>query len=333
MKKKWIILLSSIAIIFIACQAEDSVQPKDTEKAFKESESEQMEDSISLPDDGLQKRDKSNEVSALQQALSYLGYSIEETGIYNDITTWAITDSQLQKDVMVSGLYDTDTKEAREKLLQEDGKITAGSQLEKPASPDQYPEIVENPYDVLALVNKNHALPSDYVPEDLVVPDIRFPFEEDVPKKQLREIAAKAIEELFTAAESDGIHLFAQSGYRSYDRQEAIFASNVAKNGEDHANTYSARAGESEHQTGLVMDVTSQNVGFELVTDFGNTEEGIWLKEHAHEFGFIIRYPKGKEDITKYQYEPWHLRFIGEKAATEIYENDGTLEEYFGVAS
>src|SRR5699024_3229984 len=155
--------------------------------------------------------------------------------------------------------------------------------------------------------------------------------DEDVPKKQLRKIAAEALEELFAAAENDNIQLFAQSGYRSYERQEAIFASNVAKNGEEHANTYSARAGESEHQTGLVMDVTSQQVDFQLVTDFGKTEEGIWLQEHDHEFGFIIRYPEGKEQITQYQYEPWHLRYVGEKAATKIFENNWTLEEYFGV--
>src|SRR5699024_11973724 len=77
-----------------------------------------------------------------------------------------------------------------------------------------------------------------------------------------------------------------------------------------------------------VMDVTSQSAGFDLNTDFGETEEGKWLKDHAHEYGFIIRYPEDKEDITKYQYEPWHLRYVGKKAATEIYESNESLEEY-----
>ena len=191
--------------------------------------------------------------------------------------------------------------------------------------------MVENPYDVLALVNKNHALPDDYEPVDLVVPNVRFPFEEDVPKKQLRKIAADALEDQFAAGDEDCITLFAQSGYSSYDRKEAIFASNAAKNGEEHANTYSARAGQSEHQTGLVMDVTAQAVGFDLVIDFGETEEGKWIKEHAHEYGFIIRYPEGKEAITLYQYEPWHLRYVGQKTASAIYEEDQTFEEYLGT--
>lgn len=76
------------------------------------------------------------------------------------------------------------------------------------------------------------------------------------------------------------------------------------------------------------MDVTTDEVGFDLIVEFGETDEGKWLKDNAHEYGFIIRYPEGKEDITKYQYEPWHLRYVGEQAATEIYEKEMTLEEY-----
>jgi len=180
----------------------------------------------------------------------------------------------------------------------------------------------------MAVVNKTFALPHDYEPNDLTVPNIPFPFEEDDPKKQLRAVAADALEDLFIAAEKDGVVLYGVSGFRSYDRQEAIFASNVERHGEDHANTYSARAGESEHQTGLVMDVTAESVHFDLVTDLGDKKEGIWLADHAHEYGFIIRYPKGKESITKYQYEPWHLRYVGEKAASEMFEQKLTLEEY-----
>src|SRR5699024_8282030 len=112
--------------------------------------------------------------------------------------------------------------------------------------------------------------------------------------------------------------IYAQSGFRSYDRQESIFASNVEKNGEEHANTYSARPGESEHQTGLVMDVTSQSAGFDLNTDFGETEEGKWIKDHAHEYGFIISYPKNKKNITKYQYDPGHLPNLEKKQETKF---------------
>src|SRR5699024_10169903 len=122
----------------------------------------------------------------------------------------------------------------------------------------------------------------------------------------------------------------ALSGYRSYERQDAIFASNAEKHGEDHANTYSARPGESEHQTGLVMDVTSRAIGFSLEIEFENTAEGQWVQENAHDYGFIIRYPDGKDSITQYQYEPWHLRYVGVSAATAIKNDDTTLEQYLG---
>src|SRR5699024_12019487 len=85
---------------------------------------------------------------------------------------------------------------------------------------------------------------------------------------------------------------------------------------------------ESEHQTGLVMDVTNQAVNFELTTEFGETEEGIWLKDNAHKYGFIIRYPKDKEDITKYQYEPWHIRYVGKNLAKELHEKEITLRSF-----
>src|SRR5699024_9549662 len=171
------------------------------------------------------------------------------------------------------------------------------------------------------------------MPEDLIVPDVRFPFTEDLPKKQMRKVAADALEDMFDAGDQDGVDLFAQSGYRSFDRQEAIFASYSAEHGEEAANNFSARPGESEHQTGLTMDVTSPDVDFRLITAFGETDEGKWLKQHAAEYGFIIRYPEGKENITKYQYEPWHLRYVGEKAATDIMDQKITLEEYLGEAT
>src|SRR5699024_4734909 len=114
--------------------------------------------------------------------------------------------------------------------------------------------------------------------------------------------------------------LFAQSGYRSYDSQDAIFAANVDKNDEPAANNDSARHGESEHQTGLTMDITSPDVGYKLNIEFGDTKEGKWVEKHAADHGFIIRYPEDKEDITEYQYEPWHLRYVGKEAATEITE-------------
>lgn len=192
-------------------------------------------------------------------------------------------------------------------------------------------KIADDPTDILVLVNKQHALPDGYIPPDLVFPDVRFPFTEDLPKKQMRKVAASAMEEMFEAGDAAGIDLFAQSGYRSYERQTVIFASNVEQQGEEAANKFSARPGESEHQTGLTMDVTSPEINYSLTIEFGDTKEGIWLKENAADYGFIIRYPLGKEDITEYQYEPWHIRYVGKKAAREIMSKGITLEEYLGV--
>ncbi len=188
---------------------------------------------------------------------------------------------------------------------------------------------VEKPELLLALVNKKNDLPSDYVPSDLAVPEVPFPFEDFDPKMQLRREAADALELLFAASVENGLELFAQSGYRSYDRQTSIYGNNVAKMGEEEANKVSAQPGQSEHQSGLAMDVTCADVGYDLVEEFGETEEGLWLKDNAHLYGFIIRYPQDKVDITQYNFEPWHLRYVGTVLATELYSNGMTLDEFY----
>ncbi|WP_026701792.1 M15 family metallopeptidase [Salibacterium aidingense] len=234
---------------------------------------------------------------------------------------------------------DTETKEEQtnqeetKPVFEEDEEQeeTADREEDQAAAPPPTDEngVLENPEALDALVNRDYHLPSDYVPEDLTVPDVPFPFEEDVPKKQLREPAAAALEELFSGAEEEGLNLFAVSGYRSYDRQEAIFAANAEEDGVEEANQYSAQAGESEHQSGLAMDVSSQSADFSLTDEFGETPEGQWLKENAYEYGFVIRYPEDKTEITGYQYEPWHLRYVGEDLAAELQDKDETLEEYY----
>ncbi|SDJ42477.1 M15 family metallopeptidase [Salimicrobium halophilum] len=190
---------------------------------------------------------------------------------------------------------------------------------------------VEEPERIDVIVNKQRKLPDGYEPPDLTEPDVPFSFEEFHPKKQMREEAARALEALFEAAEEDGLDLVAASGYRSYERQKTIYENSVAENGEEYANRYSAKPGTSEHQTGLAMDVTSAEMAFRLEQSFIETDEGSWLEENAHRFGFVIRYPEGKTDITGYAYEPWHLRYIGEKLAAEVHEQEETLEEFFGL--
>jgi zinc D-Ala-D-Ala carboxypeptidase len=188
---------------------------------------------------------------------------------------------------------------------------------------------VTNPDDLVVVVNKERALPADYVPPRLVEPNVPFTFSGKAEKRLLREEAARALEELFAKANQDGIQLYGVSGYRSYHTQKVLYEGYVKTQGAEHAARYSALPGKSEHQTGLAIDVTGSDRSTLLEEPFAYTREGKWLAEHCAEFGFIIRYLKGKEEITGYAYEPWHLRYVGKAVAQEIMSKGMTLEEYF----
>ncbi len=189
----------------------------------------------------------------------------------------------------------------------------------------------EFPDNILFLVNKDFSLPQDYVPDDLVIPNVKFISKKITENKYLRKDAAVALEELFKAASDEGLTLCAISGYRSYERQYQIYKSNVRKKGEEYTNKYSAKPGHSEHQTGLAMDVSTPSIGNELEDVFAGTKEGIWLAENAYLYGFIVRYPSEKSSITGYSYEPWHIRYVGKELAKVLTEKDLTLEEYFEI--
>lgn len=188
---------------------------------------------------------------------------------------------------------------------------------------------VTNMNDVLVVVNKQRNLQSTFEPPDLVEPNIPFSFKEKSPRKMMRKEAAAALEELFAQAKAENIDLLGQSAYRPYSMQKAVFARLTKKYGsEEKANAVSAYPGQSEHQTGLAIDITSKRMGNTLEQTFGDTPEGKWLAANAPKYGFIIRYPKGKESVTGYAYEPWHIRYVGKKIAQEITEKGITLEEY-----
>lgn len=185
--------------------------------------------------------------------------------------------------------------------------------------------VVDNPGSTSVLVNKTYQLPSDYVPESLVTPDVPFAGGE---AEQLRPVAANALESLISDANQAGITIKAASGYRSYNYQLNLHQYYVNQYGEEYASQISAEAGHSEHQTGLAMDVTTPAVNDQLTESFANTAAGQWVKENAETYGFIIRYPEGKENITGYSYEPWHLRYVGTEIASYIMNNQLTLDEY-----
>jgi D-alanyl-D-alanine carboxypeptidase len=151
----------------------------------------------------------------------------------------------------------------------------------------------------------------------------------DEEKKLMRKEAAHALERLVQAAKKQNIHLVGISGYRSYARQKAIYEANLQEKGKKRTSQFNACPGQSEHQTGLAIDISSPTANLALDESFGETKEGKWLAKHAADFGFIIRYPKGKTGITGYAYEPWHLRYVGKEIAEEIAQKGITLEEYF----
>lgn len=177
------------------------------------------------------------------------------------------------------------------------------------------------------LVNKTSALPSDYEPSDLTRPDVKYAPGVAESRKQMRPAAARALEELFKAAADDGIELLAISGYRSYWTQNDLYKRRLKETSLEYVSVYVAKPGQSEHQTGLAMDLGC--TGYTDLTErFAETPAYAWLSEHAHEYGFIIRYPKDGTAETGYAYEPWHIRYLGD-LAEDVYESGLTLEAWY----
>lgn len=174
----------------------------------------------------------------------------------------------------------------------------------------------------LILVNKYHYLTKSYVPNNLV------PINPDYARNGMSLVkeAKEAFEKLSQDAKQDNMMIFAISSYRSYDYQLNLYNTYVEADGKKAADTYSARAGFSEHQTGLVVDIYD---GITPYTSFEETKEFKWMQENAHKYGFILRYPKDKVKITGYQYESWHYRYVGTKIAKIIKEKNLSLEEYY----
>lgn len=192
-------------------------------------------------------------------------------------------------------------------------------------------QTLAKPESISVLVNKEYSLPADYQPNDLVYPNVNFIFQEKIEKRMMRAEAAKALETMFAAAKTQNLHLAGVSAYRSYQTQQSLFHNYVKNDGLENAKTYSALPGTSEHETGLAIDVTTADGACAAKDCFGDTEEAKWLAKHSYEYGFIIRYPKGKENITGYKYEAWHIRYVGKEVAKELFEKGITLEEYYNA--
>ena len=174
------------------------------------------------------------------------------------------------------------------------------------------------------LVNKHYYLEKNYVPDNLEEINTKYA----LSNMKLVSVAKEAFESMAKDAANEGYRIIAMSTYRSYDYQVNLWNKYAKQDGEKIADTYSGRAGHSEHQTGLAADIYN---GKEDYTNFEKTKEFNWMQEHAHEYGFILRFPKDKVEETGYKYESWHYRYVGVERATYIKEKNISLEEYYAT--
>ena len=192
------------------------------------------------------------------------------------------------------------------------------------ANKDHYTDVkkTDTSKDELILVNKYNQLPKDYAPEDLTDISVQYCYGDN---EVSNEVYQKYIS-MYNAAKEEDLYLIITSAFRDYEFQDQLWNQYAKSQGEEWADSVAARAGHSEHQTGLTLDIVTYN---SHMNDFENTDEFKWLQKHAHEYGFIMRYPKDKEDITGYDYESWHYRYVGVETATKIHELGITYDEYY----
>lgn len=224
-------------------------------------------------------------------------------------------------------LYDGTTTDFKNPI----SSITHSKQTSKQSSGfDKHAYSINDPASLWVVVNKGRVLPSSYVPAGLVIPNISLRVSGGT-EMEVRSDTAKALETMFTAAKAQGIDLMLASGYRPYSEQVTLYNGYVSSDGQAAADASSARPGHSEHQTGLAADLEPVDRKCEVDQCFEQTPEGQWLAANDYKYGFIIRYPKGKESVTGYEYEPWHVRYVGVALSTELHDTGQTLEEFFGL--
>ena len=176
------------------------------------------------------------------------------------------------------------------------------------------------------ITNKSHPIDSGYVPVDLTVVNVN-----SNGTQYLRQEAASELAKMFAAAHKDGIDLYLVSGYRSYAQQLALYNTYVSTDGKALADSYDAIPGACEHQLGLAVDLSDDNRDHDIDNSFESTAAYQWLLKHSYEYGYILRFPRGKESITGIAYNPWSFRYIGVEEAKKVYDSGLTLEEYYKV--
>ena len=222
----------------------------------------------------------------------------------------------------------------RKSLAPLNGRTTSGGSAatnSQPAAFDKSRYPTDTAPSLWAVVNKGRALPSDYTPDNLVAPDVPLRLAASASEMHLRQDAASALAAMFSGAQDQGVELMLASGYRSYSDQASVYSAYVSQSGVAQADTFSARPGHSEHQTGLAADIEPLSRTCEVEQCFENTKEGQWLAANSYKFGFVIRYQKNTQDLTGYEYEPWHVRYVGKYLALKLYRSGQTLEQFFSL--
>lgn len=340
---KKIVTVSTLALLLAGCNPGDQ-QADDTTKTEQKSDETKQSNDETKKEDTAKDTNKEETNKADETTKDDTSEEAKQEDNSSDAATQEDQESsdETKKEVEQKDETPASENKTEDKKDESTDKPDSSSQdpeQEKPSKPeDETPDVdksAEAKADLslgnLVVVNKKYSLPIDYKPSDLVVPNVSFSYSGVLEQSYMRAPAAKQMEKMFAAAKKEGVTLNAVSGFRSGERQKVLYNNYVARDGKAAADQYSARPGHSEHQTGLTFDISAPSVGNGLTAALGDTKEGKWIANNAAKYGFIVRYDRGFQSRTGYTYEPWHIRYVGVDAATQIKNNGQTLEEYMKV--
>ncbi|WP_133208054.1 M15 family metallopeptidase [Exiguobacterium indicum] len=340
---KKIVTVSTLALLLAGCNPGDQ-QADDTTKTEQKSDETKQSNDETKKEDTAKDTNKEETNKADETTKDDTSEEAKQEDNSSDAATQEDQESsdetkkeEEQKDETPAS--ENKTEDKKDESTDKPDSSSQDPEQEKPSKPeDETPDVdksAEAKADLslgnLVVVNKKYSLPIDYKPSDLVVPNVSFSYSGVLEQSYMRAPAAKQMEKMFAAAKKEGVTLNAVSGFRSGERQKVLYNNYVARDGKAAADQYSARPGHSEHQTGLTFDISAPSVGNGLTAALGDTKEGKWIANNAAKYGFIVRYDRGFQSRTGYTYEPWHIRYVGVDAATQIKNNGQTLEEYMKV--
>ncbi|KNH34158.1 peptidase M15 [Exiguobacterium indicum] len=340
---KKIVTVSTLALLLAGCNPGDQQADDTTKTEQKSDETKQSNDETKKEDtakdtnkEETNKADETTKDDTSEEAKQEDNSSDAATQEDQESSDETKKEEEQKDDTPAS---ENKTEDKKDESTDKPDSSSQDPEQEKPSKPeDETPDVdksAEAKADLslgnLVVVNKKYSLPIDYKPSDLVVPNVSFSYSGVLEQSYMRAPAAKQMEKMFAAAKKEGVTLNAVSGFRSGERQKVLYNNYVARDGKAAADQYSARPGHSEHQTGLTFDISAPSVGNGLTAALGDTKEGKWIANNAAKYGFIVRYDRGFQSRTGYTYEPWHIRYVGVDAATQIKNNGQTLEEYMKV--